>query len=97
MTELNEVMTEFPRVEILEGEYFVPGSMAQFCFRVIAAEELGVGLDVEGEVFHDSVVVNGTSVDLERVDGEPEWACDDAEAARRIVTESLFRGHPTLF
>jgi len=89
--------TGFPAIELLDGEHFLPGSIAQFSFRVIAAEELGGDLALQGEVFDDAVVVHYRDLEVPREDDvDLTWGFDE-ETARKVVTDNLFNGHPTLF
>ena len=76
-------------IEVMDGEYFVPSSLAQFCFRVIsAADAEGHSLTVDGEVFYDSIHINGHG-DVERSDDYGNAYSDDV-TARRVVAANLF-------
>lgn len=77
------------RIEVLDGEHLMDGSLAQFCFRVLSATDgAGYAWSVEGEVFVDSIVVHG-GIDAPRTDRFPAGYEDDT-TSRRIVAANLF-------
>lgn len=79
------------KIEIMDGEHFLRGSLARFCFSVISAPDAsGLSLSVEGEVFPDAIWVNGLDYFYRNDDlGEPQGYEDDI-TSRRIVASTLF-------
>lgn len=76
-------------IEIMDGEHFLPGSMALFCFQAMSRPDArGYSLSVGGEVFDDAIWVNDHGY-VERHDDGSDIYEDDV-ASRRIVATALF-------